>query len=526
MPNLIHIAEVAALLFGAYAVGWAIGYLARRLTIRRPKAIAVIPDERLAAAKGDPVDENALVKAPTIVEVEKAPIPIIASAVPLDAGLLPPVTKASAIETLKGLSATMPLMPAELASTTVTAGASPPVLVPAVAEPIVGTTVSSETPPLPILVEDMAIFTAAALDPVAAVWAEPVVAPTPSPAPSAELKSEPQSEAGPEPEPAPELESEPELDVIAPALPPMPASVPGQAWSGQINGHTAPKFELADATVTAEKRTVSEPVAAAKEAGLDVGLLASLEAELNPLFLPSETRPAVTAEPELQEATLNDALLASVADGLNVDEPEPAPIESVPVAEIETRHSAVDDAEEAVVAVTAEPATNVTFEPVPGSAEPASSEPPVPESVKFDEDAAMRAIEGGWSRRQARAMSGALELSDVTSAVAAAQVAVESVLAQNGVTAERQLGHGKPRGLPRPRNDLRDDLKQINGLSPLDESTLNNLGIYHFDQIAAWDRKEVLWMENHAFAVGRIGREGWQEQARALGDRAALRATR
>ena len=53
-------------------------------------------------------------------------------------------------------------------------------------------------------------------------------------------------------------------------------------------------------------------------------------------------------------------------------------------------------------------------------------------------------------------------------------------------------------------------------MRPSDESTLNNLGIYHFDQIAAWDEREVLWLENHAFARGRIGREDWQEQAREL----------
>ena len=64
-------------------------------------------------------------------------------------------------------------------------------------------------------------------------------------------------------------------------------------------------------------------------------------------------------------------------------------------------------------------------------------------------------------------------------------------------------------------------------MGPLDESMLNNLGIYHFDQIAAWDQKEVLWLENHAFARGRIGRERWQEQARSLLlDREGLRAIR
>ena len=70
--------------------------------------------------------------------------------------------------------------------------------------------------------------------------------------------------------------------------------------------------------------------------------------------------------------------------------------------------------------------------------------------------------------------------------------------------------------MTKPRDGGRHDLKQINGLGPLDESTLNNLGIFHLDQIAAWDEREVLWLENHAFARGRIGRERWQDQAREL----------
>jgi NADH-quinone oxidoreductase subunit E len=78
---------------------------------------------------------------------------------------------------------------------------------------------------------------------------------------------------------------------------------------------------------------------------------------------------------------------------------------------------------------------------------------------------------------------------------------------------------GKPAGLPRPREGRRDGLREINGLSQLDESTLNNLGIYHFEQIARWTAGEVAWLEDHAFARGRIGRENWQAQARELAKR-------
>jgi predicted flap endonuclease-1-like 5' DNA nuclease len=153
---------------------------------------------------------------------------------------------------------------------------------------------------------------------------------------------------------------------------------------------------------------------------------------------------------------------------------------------------------------------------------------PVPVVVD-DEDAAMRAIEGGWSRRDAPSLPGRPESLDVGAAVAKAQTAVEDALARNGVEAAEpsfraNAAFGRPVGLPRARDGARDDLKRIDGLRQLDESALNNLGIFHFDQVAAWDQREVLWLENHAFAVGRIGRERWQEQARLLeGERPSSR---
>ncbi|MEO7222891.1 MAG: hypothetical protein ABIY37_10495 [Devosia sp.] len=146
-------------------------------------------------------------------------------------------------------------------------------------------------------------------------------------------------------------------------------------------------------------------------------------------------------------------------------------------------------------------------------AAPEAAPPPVQPPA---EDDAMRAIEGGWSRVRARALSGSPELSDVGAAVAAAQSAVEQVLAQAGIDAEPAGKAARPKGLPGARNGKKDDLKQISGVGALDESTLNNLGVFHFDQIAGWDAGQVLWMENHVFARGRIGHENWQQQARDL----------
>ena len=74
---------------------------------------------------------------------------------------------------------------------------------------------------------------------------------------------------------------------------------------------------------------------------------------------------------------------------------------------------------------------------------------------------------------------------------------------------------GKPAGLPGPRGGKKDDLRQIKGIGPKTEATLNGLGIYHFDQIAAWDGATISWIDNHLAFSGRIAREAWVAQAKA-----------
>jgi predicted flap endonuclease-1-like 5' DNA nuclease/predicted nucleic acid-binding Zn-ribbon protein len=74
----------------------------------------------------------------------------------------------------------------------------------------------------------------------------------------------------------------------------------------------------------------------------------------------------------------------------------------------------------------------------------------------------------------------------------------------------------KPQGLPAARGGAPDDLRMIAGVTPRIESTLNSLGVYHFDQIAQWSPANIDWIERYLAFKGRIGREQWVEQARAL----------
>jgi predicted flap endonuclease-1-like 5' DNA nuclease len=71
----------------------------------------------------------------------------------------------------------------------------------------------------------------------------------------------------------------------------------------------------------------------------------------------------------------------------------------------------------------------------------------------------------------------------------------------------------RPPDLPAPRQGQADNLRAIKGIGPKTESALNDLGIYHHDQIAAWTPGHIDWLEGRIALKGRIGREQWVEQA-------------
>ena len=74
----------------------------------------------------------------------------------------------------------------------------------------------------------------------------------------------------------------------------------------------------------------------------------------------------------------------------------------------------------------------------------------------------------------------------------------------------------QPQGLTAARGGKADDLKKISGVGPKIEGILNELGIFHFDQIAAWTADEVAWVDVRLKFKGRIEREDWIGQAKIL----------
>ncbi|MCF6326732.1 MAG: hypothetical protein L3J21_05505 [Devosiaceae bacterium] len=101
-----------------------------------------------------------------------------------------------------------------------------------------------------------------------------------------------------------------------------------------------------------------------------------------------------------------------------------------------------------------------------------------------------------------------------------------STIAQDKSTVEKapknasvkSNAQSKPSTLTAPRNGKKDDLKQIKGVGPKLETTLNKLGIYHFDQVASWTTGEIEWVDDFLSFKGRIERDDWISQAKKFGD--------
>lgn len=66
------------------------------------------------------------------------------------------------------------------------------------------------------------------------------------------------------------------------------------------------------------------------------------------------------------------------------------------------------------------------------------------------------------------------------------------------------------------RPDKPDDLKLISGVGPKLEGTLHSLGIYTFAQVAKWKKAERDWVDGYLKFKGRIDRDDWVKQAKAL----------
>lgn len=77
----------------------------------------------------------------------------------------------------------------------------------------------------------------------------------------------------------------------------------------------------------------------------------------------------------------------------------------------------------------------------------------------------------------------------------------------------------KPEFLSAARSGKADDLKLIWGVGPKLEQLLNEMGVFHFDQIAAWTEENLAWVDQKLGSFrGRAVRDRWIVQGGVLAD--------
>ena len=95
----------------------------------------------------------------------------------------------------------------------------------------------------------------------------------------------------------------------------------------------------------------------------------------------------------------------------------------------------------------------------------------------------------------------------------------ETVKVSPGASKAEQYDHlhaGVSNALAVPKGGTPDKLTRIKGIGPVNERKLHEHGIFHFEQIAAWTEADVKAAEAYLEFDGRIAREDWIGQARAL----------
>ena len=178
--------------------------------------------------------------------------------------------------------------------------------------------------------------------------------------------------------------------------------------------------------------------------------------------------------------------------------------------------------------------------PSPGTPSGADAKAKADAARKAGEAEAAKAAEAKAARDAAEAKAEAAKAADAKAAQdeAAKAAAADAAQAKADAEADAALaevaepaskdydGDGvlegeaegtRPEALTAARGGKADDLKLIKGIGPKLEQLCNELGFYHWDQIAGWSADEVAWVNaNLKGFKGRVTRDNWVEQAKVL----------
>jgi NADH-quinone oxidoreductase subunit E len=165
-------------------------------------------------------------------------------------------------------------------------------------------------------------------------------------------------------------------------------------------------------------------------------------------------------------------------------------------------------------------------DPLLARAAPATSAPAAASAFPMNVAAAAAMANSGLvPELEARASAGrpmskgemdSLRLATIPGPVPGSALAAAAAAAA-GATASNDNSTSAPMLLSKPRGGMGDDLKLIWGVAEKLEARMNDMGIWHFDQIAAWTPNHIEWFEAAMPGFkGRIERDKWLEQCAKL----------
>jgi len=118
---------------------------------------------------------------------------------------------------------------------------------------------------------------------------------------------------------------------------------------------------------------------------------------------------------------------------------------------------------------------------------------------------------GSIKQSKARTAAGVASLAAVAGATTAKK--------KSGTKSAKSKSEAKTKDArpPKIKKPLKlDNLKLISGVGPKLEGVLHGLGIYKFEQVAKWKKAQREWIDEHLNFKGRIERDDWVRQAKAL----------
>jgi len=104
----------------------------------------------------------------------------------------------------------------------------------------------------------------------------------------------------------------------------------------------------------------------------------------------------------------------------------------------------------------------------------------------------------------------------VTAAMQEAEPALVVNMAAAPIRAAAKRAGAAPPMLTAPRGGRPDDLSLIKTLGPKSIEKLHVLGVFHYDQIAAWNLDNARWIGAAIGGPGRVERGKWIQQARDI----------